>query len=160
MGVKSLRKGVVPQLLRAFALLAVLWLATNAVAAELQPFSTDGCSEFPDGTLEHKDLWLECCIAHDRAYWLGGSYEQRQQADEDLQACVARVGEPEIALVMLAGVRVGGSPFWNTRFRWGYGWPYWDGWWPRGYQSLSTEEQAQVEKMLDPPPANDEYNDN
>ena len=38
---------------------------------------------------------------------------------------------------MLGGVRVGGSPYWPTQFRWGYGWPY-----PRGYQALSPDERT------------------
>lgn len=117
-------------------------------ASELTPFSTDGCSDFPDGTLEHKTLWLNCCITHDLAYWLGGTYAERQAADEALEQCVAKVGEPEIAKLMLAGVRVGGSPFWPTAFRWGYGWPYWDGSSPRGYKTLTEEEQAMAQTMM------------
>ena len=41
---------------------------------------------------------------------------------------------------MLIGVRVGGSPIFPTRFRWGYGWE-----WPRWYGPLSAEELLQVE---------------
>jgi len=41
-------------------------------ADELKPFTSDGCSDFPDGTLTQKDLWLECCTAHDFTYWKGG----------------------------------------------------------------------------------------
>jgi len=40
----------------------------------------------------------------------------------------------------LAGVRVGGSPFFPTSFRWGYGWPY-----PRFYGDLSFDERRQIE---------------
>ena len=47
------------------------------------------------------------------------------------------------AALMLAGVRVGGSPFWPTEFRWGYGWP-----WPRFYGPLDAEEKALVEDAL------------
>ena len=79
---------------------------------------------------------------------MGGSYDQRLQADEELKQCVASVGEPEIALLMLAGVRVGGSPFWLTEFRWGYSWPYWDGAAPRGYKLLTEAEKAQVAAAL------------
>jgi len=57
--------------------------------------------------------------------------------------CVAHVGEPGIAALMLAGVRVGGSPYWPTRFRWGYGWP-----WPRGYRAPTPAEHDQIEKAL------------
>ena len=43
---------------------------------------------------------------------------------------------------MLAGVRVGGSPYFPTSFRWGYGWPY-----PRWYRTLSESELKQI-KLL------------
>jgi len=114
-----------------------------ATQGALRPFSTDGCSDFPDGTPTHKTLWLSCCTEHDKAYWQGGTYNERSQADKELRRCVANVGEPGIATLMLAGVRVGGSPYWPTRFRWGYGWP-----WPRGYRTLTAAEQEQVRKAL------------
>ncbi len=110
----------------------------------LKPFTTDGCSEFPNGTLQQKDLWLKCCIAHDKKYWAGGTYDERLQADRELRTCVESVGEPAIAALMLAGVRVGGAPWLNTPFRWGYGWPY-----GRGYQALTPEEKEHARKLLE-----------
>jgi len=106
-------------------------------------FATDGCSAFPDGTLEQKSLWAHCCITHDISYWKGGTYEERLAADQLLEQCVARAGEPEIAQLMLAGVRVGGSPYFPTSYRWGYGWSY-----PRGYKALSEDENEQVQHSL------------
>ena len=106
---------------------------------DLKAFSTDGCSAFPDGTSDQEQLWLSCCIRHDFAYWQGGSREQREQADVELEACVTGVGEPAIASLMLAGVRVGGTPHLPTRFRWGYGWPY-----LRGYKALTEGERQEV----------------
>jgi hypothetical protein len=126
----------------------MLKYTTIVSATELVAFTTDGCSDFPDGTLEHKTLWLDCCIAHDVAYWLGGTEAQRTTADNNLKACVALVGQPEIAVLMLAGVRVGGSPYWLTPYRWGYGWPYWDGVYPRGYRSLSEDDKQLAESLL------------
>ena len=121
----------------------MLWLAAQpAYSASLQPFASDGCSASPDGTLNQQTLWLHCCTAHDLAYWQGGTYQQRQAADKALEQCVRAIGEAEIAAVMLAGVRVGGSPLWPTRFRWGYGWP-----WPRFYKALSSEELEQVKHL-------------
>ncbi|HHJ34827.1 MAG TPA: hypothetical protein ENJ87_03585 [Gammaproteobacteria bacterium] len=111
-------------------------------ASELKPFTSDGCSAFPDGTLAQRQLWLDCCTEHDRAYWKGGTYEERLDADRQLRACVARVGEPEVALLMLAGVRVGGTPYLPTAFRWGYGWSY-----PRFYGPLDQEELSMVKKL-------------
>ena len=116
-----------------------------ALSKELKPFTSDGCSAFPDGTFAQNELWLSCCVAHDFAYWKGGTAEQRKEADLELEQCVAAVGEEEIALLMLTGVRVGGSPYFPTTFRWGYGWRY-----PKFYGELSEEEQEQVdEKSID-----------
>ena len=128
-----------------YCFLTLLFITSPAMAEALQPFTSDGCSAFPDGTFEQKQLWLSCCTAHDYAYWQGGTYEQREQADLALQHCVAQVGEEEIALLMLAGVRVGGSPYLPTPFRWGYGWPF-----PRPYGELSDEELEQVKKLSRP----------
>lgn len=118
---------------------------SNALFAEnIKPFTSDGCSVFPDGTFEQKELWLSCCIAHDYAYWQGGTYEERLIADKALEECVSKVGEPHIAKLMLAGVRVGGSPYLPTSFRWGYGWPY-----PRGYKALTDAERKQITILTD-----------
>jgi len=83
----------------------------------LEPFSTDGCSMFPDGK------WRECCVEHDKAYWKGDpeDKEGRRKADLELMACVARKGYPFTAFVMYVGVRIGGSSWWPTSWRWGYG---------------------------------------
>ncbi|NQY27003.1 MAG: hypothetical protein HRT92_07480 [Piscirickettsiaceae bacterium] len=106
----------------------------NIHAEEIAPFTSDGCSSFPDGTLNQQQLWLSCCTEHDKSYWRGGSYQQRLEADLLLRECVTAVGQPIIAELMLKGVRVGGSPYWPTQFRWGYGWPY-----PHSYQSADED---------------------
>jgi hypothetical protein len=126
--------------LTTFILIALLSLPS--LADELKPFKSDGCSSFPNGTLEQKELWLSCCQKHDFDYWKGGTYKERLDSDKALESCVSKVGEPEIALLMLAGVRVGGTPFLPTSFRWGYGWPY-----PRFYGELSPSEIEQVKNL-------------
>ena len=126
------------------AIVVASFLFSSGCAQELQPFASDGCSSFPDGTLEIRTLWLSCCTAHDSAYWQGGSYAERLQADQDLRSCVAQTGQPEIAKLMLAGVRVGGTPYLPTSFRWGYGWPY-----PRGYKSLTEAERQMVQSKIE-----------
>ncbi|RHW76304.1 hypothetical protein [Colwellia sp. RSH04] len=128
--------------MRIYIVIILLVTAFNAAADELAPFTSDGCSVFPDGTFEQSHLWLSCCTAHDLAYWQGGTAKERLIADEALQQCVAAVGEPEIAQLMLAGVRVGGTPYLPTSFRWGYGWPY-----PRGYKALTYNEKQQAIKL-------------
>lgn len=117
-------------------------VSASIFAETIEPFSSDGCSAFPDGTYQQKELWLSCCTAHDYAYWQGGTYEERLIADEQLQQCVANVGEPRIANLMLTGVRIGGSPYLPTAFRWGYGWSY-----PRLYKPLTSEEKRQITKL-------------
>ena len=125
-----------------FLLICSLFTPALVGADELKPFTSDGCSAFPNGSFDHNELWLECCHAHDSSYWRGGNYNERVEADKDLEACVRQVGEPEIALLMLAGVRVGGTPFLPTSFRWGYGWNY-----PRFYGALTQNEVLQVKNF-------------
>jgi len=123
-------------------LFAVTSAAAQADSIAIKPFASDGCSAFPNGTLRHQQLWLACCTAHDYAYWQGGTYDERLAADNALKQCVAAVGEKQIADIMLAGVRVGGTPYLPMRFRWGYGWPY-----PRGYKALSEQEKQQIQQL-------------
>jgi protein tyrosine phosphatase (PTP) superfamily phosphohydrolase (DUF442 family) len=124
----------------ALACLLPIFLAVPVSAGDLKPFSSDGCSRFPDGTLSASQLWLSCCVDHDLAYWRGGTQAERQAADQKLKRCVAATGQEDIAELMLIGVRVGGSPYWPTSYRWGYGWP-----WLRGYAALTTAEQLEVD---------------
>ena len=116
-----------------------LLFPASLYADTLKPFKSDGCSAFPEGTIQQNKLWLRCCTQHDFTYWKGGTYDERLTADRVLKECVEKVGEPEVALMMLAGVRVGGTPYLPTAFRWGYGWSY-----PRFYGPLSKEELQQV----------------
>jgi hypothetical protein len=111
-----------------------------------RPFTSDGCSLFPDRRLVLRGDWCDCCLRHDVAYWRGGTEAEREAADQALRACVhERTGDPVLAGMMYAGVRAGGSPAFPTGFRWGYGWP--EG---RGYAPLGAEERAGAERMLAP----------
>lgn len=114
--------------------------ASNAI----KPFTTDGCSFFPEGTRKHQSLWANCCLRHDFLYWQGGTFQDRLKADRDLKECVEAVGEPEIAVIMLAAVRAGGTAYLPTSFRWGYGWSY-----PSGYNQLTTQQRIEIKKKLD-----------
>lgn len=119
-----------------------LLLTFSSNAESLKAFTSDGCSAFPDGTYTQKNLWLTCCEKHDFDYWKGGTYEQRLMSDRELKMCVAKTGEPQIAALMMAGVRVGGTPYLPTNFRWGYGWSY-----PKFYGRLTVKELQQVEAL-------------
>jgi len=125
--------------------IALLSLSThNVLAGGLDDFSSDGCSQFPDGTFTQENLWCDCCISHDIAYWQGGSRKQKKQADQKLRACVLnKTGSILLADTMYYGVTFGGSPVFPTWYRWGYGWRY-----GRGFQSLNANEKQQLEEKL------------
>ncbi len=79
------------------------------------PFTTDGCSIWPDST------WVDCCVEHDFRYWCGGTWEERRRADRELRECVEQHA-PMWATPMYLGVRLGGAPWNPVPWRWGYGW--------------------------------------
>ena len=111
----------------------------------MRDFTSDGCSLFPNGNLEQRDLWCDCCFAHDIAYWRGGTQRERRQADETLRDCVIeRTRNKVLANLMYEGVRASGHPAFPTWYRWAYGWNY-----GRGYQALAEEEQQQAREKLD-----------
>jgi len=115
------------------------------IQLELADFTSDGCSLFIDGTFEKPELWKECCLLHDMAYWRGGTEEEREQADLSFKACVEKkTGDPVLANLMYEAVRVGGEPYFPTWYRWGYGWPI-----GRGYKALTPEEEKLAEQKLE-----------
>ena len=129
-------------------LIAVLVLGACATPsdehapAELAAFSSDGCSMFPDASPGRRTDWCHCCLAHDLAYWRGGTAPQRLAADEALKSCVlAATASTLLAEAMFAGVRAGGEPHFDTDYRWGYGWPP-----GRGYRPLSALEAAGADR--------------
>ena len=125
------------------ALLMTLTVASCA-EPELRPFTSDGCSLFPDSSLIGADDWCNCCFEHDIAYWRGGTEDEREAADALLRDCVmAKTGNGTLAAAMYEGVRLGGSPYFYNWYRWGYGWGY-----RRKYQSLTSTETSNAEKLL------------
>ena len=122
--------------------------ANQATTSPLKPFTTDGCSLWLDGTPESPNLWRHCCVAHDLAYWKGGSKAERKKADDEIKACVKTAQGPGMAKYMYSNVRWGGSPYWMNHYRWGYGWSYWDGMTPRGYKKPSAEEQLLIQQAM------------
>ena len=110
----------------------------------LKPFSSDGCSLFPDSSTITSHDWCDCCLQHDMAYWRGGTAEQREEADQLLRQCVAnKTGNSALATLMYEGVRVGGSPYFNTWYRWAYGWRT-----DRNYQALTESENKLAERLM------------
>ena len=95
-------------------------VSATPAGAPLPPykFTTDGCSLLPNGS------WTECCVAHDMAYWCGGSNAMRRNADRSLRACVSAAGRSELSRIIYLAVRVGGSRSVPAPWRWGYGYPW------------------------------------
>jgi hypothetical protein len=120
-----------------------IFISNCYAGATIKEFASDGCSGFPDGTFVQQNVWLECCLEHDKAYWMGGEYRERLEADKKLKECVKKVGKPIVAQMMLLGVRAGGTPYLPTKFRWGYGWPY-----MRGYKAISENEKEMIRKSF------------
>lgn len=136
-----------------FVIAALILFSPQAYAAEentLLPFTSDGCSMAPDrGWLTHRD-WVQCCVNHDKAYWLGGTAPEKKNADIVFKQCLLSVGMKEVeAEVFYRAVERGGSPDLPTTWRWGYGWKT-----SRGYAPISEKEREQAKqyaKLLDLP---------
>jgi len=107
---------------------------------QIAAFKSDGCTLFPDGTIMNNNLWQKCCIKHDFLYWRGGSKEDKKTADGELRNCIIKkTGSIVLAEIMYLGVKICGSAFFPTWYRWGYGWPY-----GRGYNLLIEEEEKLI----------------
>ena len=126
-------------------LLLLLFILSSCVSTPtLKPFSSDGCSLFPDGNLKDRNLWCQCCVIHDVAYWQGGSEAQKAEADLTFRRCIEeKTKDPRFAEFMYQGVKYGGEPFFLNWYRWGYGWDY-----GRGYRALSEIEKQQVAEEM------------
>jgi len=131
--------------LNTFCLFLCISISACSNDSELSPFSSDGCSLFPDSSVITKKDWCVCCFQHDLAYWQGGTEQQRENADTELKQCVLeKTGDETLAKVMYDGVRFGGSPYFYNWYRWGYGWPY-----ERKYQALTDNELEQVKRLTE-----------
>jgi hypothetical protein len=127
-----------------------LWIIITLLAtacnteSELRAFSSDGCSLFPDSSLISESDWCSCCFEHDLAYWRGGTEAEREQADSVLRDCVTgKTGNETLGSMMYEGVRLGGSPYFYSWYRWGYGWGY-----ERKYQALSPAEVETADNLV------------
>jgi len=126
-------------------LLACLGCTSGGDQLLLADFTSDGCSLFVDGTFDKPELWKECCLLHDMAYWRGGTEEERKLADLAFKACVEKkTGDAALANLMYEAVRAGGAPHFPTWYRWGYGWPI-----GRGYKALTPEEEKLADEKLE-----------
>jgi hypothetical protein len=90
----------------------------------MKKFSSDGCTFFSDDNIK------DCCVAHDRGYWVGGSANDRKKSDTDFQKCVYnKTQNKTLSHILYFSVRAGGVPYIKTPWRWGFGWEF-----GRGYR--------------------------
>lgn len=97
-------------------------VSTGEDRIDWSKFKSDGCTWWPD-----KD-YADCCVEHDKAYFVGGTQKERRRVDDRLYKCVIakdRSRNKRDAQLMWLGVRVGGLGWLPTPFRWGYGTDYW-----------------------------------
>ncbi len=117
----------------------------NSGEVQLADFKSDGCSLFVDGTFKDRELWKDCCLEHDVAYWQGGTAAERKAADIKFRHCILKkTGDEALSRAMYEAVRAGGGPYFPTWYRWGYGWPL-----GRGYKALSKAEMTAVKRKLE-----------
>jgi hypothetical protein len=120
-------------------LLFCLTFAPKTFANQLQPFVTDYCTMFSNGTFEKPDLWKHCCLDHDIRYWYGGTEINMDQADLNLKSCVEKVAGTSWATLIYSGVRAGHySPIKNVH-KWSWGWET-----NRGDKELNANEKIYI----------------
>lgn len=82
-------------------------------------YVSDRCTAFPDGN------YGDCCIAHDKDYFFGGTRAERKASDKRLKQCVLSKGggwkRRLLANTMYLGVRLGGIGVGKGPFSWGFG---------------------------------------
>lgn len=82
-------------------------------------YVSDRCTGFPDGN------YADCCVAHDKDYFFGGTKVERKASDERLKQCVLSKGSGWkrrfLANAIYLGVRLGGVEFLKAPFSWGFG---------------------------------------
>lgn len=126
-------------------LLIIPFLMLASVSARaLEPFTTDYCTSYPEGTSNRPDLWKHCCLLHDLYFWAGGSEADRNAADWDLKLCVEETGKKKIAKLIYWAVRAGNrSPVKLPGKKWNNGWPE-----RSYYQELTREDILVIEESL------------
>lgn len=109
----------------------------------MQPFETDYCTMFADGTPQKPDLWKHCCFEHDLRYWFGGDAHDIDFADDSLRQCVQDAAGSFWANLIYKGVREGHNSPIQHRLHWGWGWTP-----RRPNDSLTADEKALIRQDL------------
>ena len=94
----------------------IIFLTEDNTNSKLNEFTTDWCSMFPD--LD----WRDCCVEHDKIYWIWWESKKRLKADINLKNCVINKNHKIIWNLMYIWVRIWWIPYLPTSWRWWYGW--------------------------------------
>lgn len=90
--------------------------------AEFDPEKSDGCTlvSWVNKLFGRPPLpYRSCCIEHDRAYFYGGTRQQRKEADITFRKCVVEITGKKIwPWIMFVAVRIFGHPRFPTPLRW------------------------------------------
>ncbi|MGE3611564.1 MAG: FAD-binding oxidoreductase [Bacteriovoracaceae bacterium] len=137
--------------MKLFVLLPILYSlncsakSSPVVIPQVNDFYSDGCSMYPDDEkIGGKTSWIHCCFVHDIAYWMGGTSEQRMDADLELKQCVSQVTSKAHGEIVFLGVRMGGGPNTKLPWRWGYGLTNYT-----GYRELTDQDKEAIEKKYE-----------
>ena len=102
---------------------SLVYLEQTQLPIPPKPFTHDGCTLFPDRLLGHD--FTEACLAHDIAYWAGGSDWYRSEADLALATAVSETGPLGLVIspFFYLAVRTFGDtwPIRQLNAHWGYG---------------------------------------
>jgi hypothetical protein len=98
---------------------------------------------WPDGSVSKPLKWFSCCFTHDLSYWAGGDESKKEFVDKKFKQCIGDKSGRILSYIMHRGVLVGGTPAFNSSFRWGYGWEP-----NRGYVDLNQSELSQIKKLI------------
>lgn len=129
-------------LLLAFIIINPVLIFAQSEAPE--PFLTDYCTGYPEGTLEHPHLWKHCCLEHDLYFWAGGSHEDRKDSDLLLRECIQDTGEEFQAKLIYWAVTAGAySPIKFSNKKWNYGWSD-----RHQHRKLSLQDIDKIEKEI------------
>lgn len=118
-------------------LIAVAFLVPNksmAFKRKLKPFVSNGCSV--PSAFENSN-YDDCCYVHDYRYWVGGTLEDKRNADVKLANCMREKGAANFT-----------ADAWEYLFR-EHGMDAWQSYWEprRDLTPLTDEERAEVKKM-------------
>lgn len=133
-----------------FLLSAILIINSALIFAQeerLEPFLTDYCTGYPEGTLDRPQLWKHCCLEHDLYFWAGGTLNDRKVSDLLLKECIEETGEDFQAKLIYWAVTAGSySPIKFSNKKWNYGWSD-----RTQFQKLSSQDIDRLEDEIRQP---------